>query len=53
MNIEEAIKHCEDVANSKCNECGKEHQQLAIWLQELIYLREKEKEEIENTEVYK
>jgi len=41
MDIEEAIKHCEDVANGGCGECSKEHHQLAIWLRELVELKEK------------
>lgn len=35
MTIEQAIAHCKEVAANKCNECGKEHQQLAEWLTEL------------------
>ena len=35
MTIEEAIKHCEEVADSKCDVCGAEHRQLAEWLKEL------------------
>ena len=48
MTIEEAIKHCEEVAES-CergnpkkrgkSECAKEHRQLAEWLKELKELR--------------
>ena len=34
MNIEMAIEHCLDKGND-CTECGKEHLQLAEWLQEL------------------
>ena len=42
MNIQEAIKHEDDVAK-KCDnkECGKDHKQLAMWLKELVALREK------------
>ena len=40
MTLDEAIKHCEDVADSKCDECGVEHRQLAEWLKELKQLRE-------------
>jgi len=29
MTIEDAIAHCEDIANSKCDSCGEEHKQLA------------------------
>lgn len=35
MTLIEAIKHCQDVAAVKCDECGKEHQQLAQWLTKL------------------
>lgn len=35
MTLEEAIKHCYEVAEEKCDECGKEHLQLAKWLEEL------------------
>ena len=40
MTIDEAIKHCEEVADSKCDECGAEHRQLAEWLKELKERRE-------------
>lgn len=40
MTIEEAIKHCEEVADSKCDKCGAEHKQLAKWLIELKEHRE-------------
>lgn len=51
MTLEEAIKHCEEVADqlegkdgyaytdSTCDECAKEHRQLAKWLRELRTLR--------------
>ena len=29
MTLEEAIEHCEAVANAKCDSCGAEHRQLA------------------------
>ena len=34
INLQEAIKHCLDVAGdkSKCKECRKDHRQLAEWL---------------------
>ena len=38
MTIDEAIRHCEDVANDKCGcaeDCVSEHRQLAEWLKEL------------------
>ena len=40
MTLDEAIKHCEEVADTKCNECGNEHRQLAEWLKELKQLKE-------------
>ena len=57
MTLEEAIKHCEEVAEEnekkarkkndgtmstriKCEECAKEHRQLAEWLRELKTHRE-------------
>lgn len=39
MTIEEAIKHCDNIVSSQCNECGEEHKQLAEWLKELKCLR--------------
>ena len=41
MTIEEAIRHAEEVAQCKCDECGNQHQQLANWLKELVVLRSK------------
>lgn len=35
MTLEQAILHAKEVAASKCDECGKEHAQLAMWLQKL------------------
>ena len=40
LTLDEAIKHCYEVAETKCNECGKEHLQLAEWLEELKELRQ-------------
>lgn len=40
MTLEEAIQHCEEVAASKCDACGDEHEQLAAWLRELRWRRE-------------
>jgi len=45
MTLDEAIKHCEEVADGlteqgKCAECAAEHRQLAEWLKELKQLRE-------------
>ncbi len=44
MTIEEAIKHCKEVAAGKtvqgnCPECAAEHEQLAEWLEELARYR--------------
>ena len=39
MILEEAIKHCEEVAKEKCDACGAEHKQLAEWLRELKWRR--------------
>lgn len=35
ITIDEAIKHSYEVAGRKCDDCGKEHLQLAKWLEEL------------------
>ena len=38
MTLDEAIRHCEDVANDRCGcaeDCVSEHRQLAEWLKEL------------------
>ena len=51
MTIDEAIRHCEEVAEEhtkynfyggyeSCDECAEEHRQLAEWLRELKQLRE-------------
>ena len=57
MKLEEAIKHCEEIAMDKanlactlwdskekarCEECAEEHRQLAEWLKELKRLKEQE-----------
>lgn len=43
MTLDEAIKHCNEVAEaiaaSGCEECAKEHRQLADWLTELKQLQ--------------
>lgn len=39
MNLDEAILHCLEQADKQCNECGKEHYQLALWLKELKEFR--------------
>ena len=36
MTLNEAISHAKEIAASKCDECGKEHQQLAEWLHVLV-----------------
>lgn len=41
MTIEEAIRHAEEVAQRKCDECGNQHKHLANWLKELVVLRSK------------
>jgi hypothetical protein len=43
MTLDEAIKHCNEVANKTCDECSKDHRQLAKWLQELKAYRAHEK----------
>ena len=52
MTLDEAIKHCNEVAerlegkngyaytDATCEECAKEHRQLAEWLKELMALKE-------------
>lgn len=43
MTLDEAIKHCEDVAEDRCGcaeDCVNEHRQLAEWLKELKAYRE-------------
>lgn len=42
MTLEESIKHCEERAKI-CDECGKEHAQLAEWLKEVKQYREMDK----------
>jgi DNA-directed RNA polymerase subunit RPC12/RpoP len=42
MKLDDAIKHCEEVAKSECNECGKEHRQLTEWLKDYKRLKEQE-----------
>lgn len=49
MTLDEAIKHCNEVAEtiseSGCDECAKEHKQFAEWLIELKELRSKIKKQ--------
>lgn len=45
MTLDEAIKHCEEVADYDCynddqRKCAAEHRQLAEWLKELKQYRE-------------
>ena len=47
MTLEEAIKHCEEIAEEErsmcvpgCDKCADEHLQLAEWLKELKAFRE-------------
>lgn len=40
MTLDEAIKHCKEVAERECSECGEEHRILASWLTELQLRRE-------------
>jgi len=40
MTLEEAIKHCEEVADNNTCECAMEHRQLAEWLKELKAIRD-------------
>ena len=41
MSIDEAIKHCYEVAEKQkyCTECSQQHLTLAMWLEELKELR--------------
>ena len=39
MTLDEAIKHCQEVAQQDCTECGKEHERLSLWLTELMAYR--------------
>ena len=45
MTLEEAIAHAKEISENQyiCEECQKEHRQLADWLEELKTLREKSK----------
>ena len=40
MTLEEAIKHCEEIAENRCDECASDHRQLAEWLKELKHRKE-------------
>jgi hypothetical protein len=62
LTLEEAIKHCEEVAerlegkdgyaytDSTCDECAKEHRQLAEWLKELKALKQNMERQIKGAE---
>ena len=51
MSLDEAIKHCEEVAeNCDNSECGKEHKRLAKWLKELKAYRDNRGISIEDFE---
>lgn len=69
MTLDEAIIHCEEVAESqekkarklndgtmstriKCEECAKEHRQLAEWLKELKAYRKAKEKILENMKVW-
>lgn len=45
VTLEEAIAHAKEMSENQyiCEECQKEHRQLADWLEELKSLREKSK----------
>ena len=45
MTLDEAIAHAKEISENQyiCEECQKEHRQLADWLEELKSLREKSK----------
>lgn len=43
MDINDAIKHCKEVSETRCGKCSEEHKQLAEWLEELVSLRLKVK----------
>lgn len=52
MTLDEAIKHCEDVAEDRCGcaeDCVNEHRQLAEWLKELKAYREADTPRLEVT----
>ena len=40
LTLDEAIKHAEERASLSCDECAKQHRQLAEWLKELKQYRE-------------
>ena len=46
MTLDEAITHCTEVAeqneDESCKECAKEHRQLAEWLKELKFYKDRQ-----------
>lgn len=42
MTLDEAIQHAQEIANKGCDQCAKDHQQLAEWLTELKNRREED-----------
>lgn len=45
MTLDDAIKHCQQVANESECECANEHKQLAEWLKELKKFRQEQTNE--------
>ena len=43
MTLDDAIKHCQQVADESDCECADEHRQLAEWLQELKEFKQMQK----------
>ncbi|MBO6304328.1 MAG: hypothetical protein J6M62_04490 [Selenomonadaceae bacterium] len=43
MTLDEAIKHAEEKAR-ECGKCAEEHRELAAWLKELKWYRERERD---------
>ncbi len=42
MTLDEAIQHAQEIADKGCDQCAKDHQQLAEWLTELKNRREED-----------
>jgi len=43
MTLDEAIQHCKEKAEQHpCDECGRDHEQLGKWLEELREYRMRE-----------
>ncbi|MEE3385194.1 MAG: hypothetical protein VZR36_08950 [Prevotella sp.] len=42
MTLDEAIQHAQEIADKGCDQCAKDHQQLAEWLTELKKRRDAE-----------